>query len=52
MFFGRKVFGFSDKLDVINRWLSDLEDAERNKHLPALRRVPLPTEGTATERCG
>jgi hypothetical protein len=37
VFFGRKVFGFSDKLDVVNRWLSDLTDAEVNKRLPALR---------------
>jgi hypothetical protein len=39
-FFGRKVFGFTDKLDGVNRWLSDLTDAEVNKHLPALRAVP------------
>jgi hypothetical protein len=39
VFFGRKVFGFTDKLDVVNRWLSDLTDAEVNKHLPALRAV-------------
>jgi hypothetical protein len=40
VFFGRKVFGFTDKLDGVNRWLSDLTDAEVNKHLPALRAVP------------
>lgn len=41
VFFGRKVFGFTDKLDVVNRWLSDLTDAEMKKHLPALRAVPV-----------
>jgi hypothetical protein len=37
LFFGRKVFGFTDKLDVLNRWFSDLRDAEERKHLPRLR---------------
>lgn len=40
VFFGRKAFGFTDKLDVVNRWLSDLTDAEVNKRLPSLRSVP------------
>jgi len=35
-FFGRKVFGFTDNLDTLNRWLGDMIDAER-KHLAALR---------------
>jgi hypothetical protein len=35
-FWGRKTFGFTDILDTLNRWLSDMKDAER-KHLPQLR---------------
>jgi hypothetical protein len=35
-FWGRKAFGFTDILDTLNRWLSDMKDAERN-HLPQLR---------------
>ncbi|MBY3235268.1 hypothetical protein HFO17_12045 [Rhizobium laguerreae] len=27
----RKVFGFTDQLDSLNRWLPDLSDAERNQ---------------------
>ncbi len=27
----RKVFGFTDQLDSLNRWLPDLSDAERNR---------------------
>jgi hypothetical protein len=46
-FFGRSVFGFTDNLDGVNRWLSDMTDAERNR-LARLRlhpqyRVPPPT---------
>jgi hypothetical protein len=47
LFFGRKVFGFTDKLDVLNRWFSDLRDAEVRKHLPRLRQpagVTTPSE--------
>ena len=45
-FFGRTVFGFSDNLDGVNRWLSDMTDAER-RHLADFRlhpqhRVPPP----------
>jgi hypothetical protein len=47
-YFARKVFGFTDNLDGVNRWLSDLVDAEQNRRLARLRlhpahRVPLPT---------
>jgi len=38
-FFGRKVFGFTDNLDTLNRWLADMKDAEQ-KHLPRLRQIP------------
>jgi len=37
--FGKKVFGFTDNLDVVNRWLSDMTDAERNR-LARLRLNP------------
>lgn len=40
----RKVFGFTDQLDSLNRWLSDLRDAERNKRL-AQYRMPLDKSG-------
>lgn len=36
-FFGRKVFGFTDNLDVVNRWLPDFINAERVKRLARLR---------------
>lgn len=36
-FFGRKVFGFTDNLDVVNRWLPDFCDAEQTRGLAALR---------------
>lgn len=36
-FFGRKVFGFTDNLDVVNRWLPNFIDAERVKRLARLR---------------
>ena len=29
--FTKKVFGFTDNLDVVNRWLSDMTDAERRR---------------------
>lgn len=38
-FYGRKVFGFTDNLDTLNRWLYDMRDAER-KHLAGLRIEP------------
>jgi hypothetical protein len=37
-FYGRKVFGFTDNLDTLNRWFYDMRDAE-NKHLASLRRL-------------
>ena len=46
-FFGRKVFGFTDKLDVVNRWFADMQDAEGRRRLarfrvpPSMRRPPL-----------
>ena len=36
-FFGRKLFGFTDNLDVVNRWLPDFCDAEQTRRLAALR---------------
>jgi hypothetical protein len=36
-FFGQKVFGFTDNLDVANRWFPDLWNAERQLKLAALR---------------
>lgn len=40
VFFRRKVFGFSDNLDSINRWYSDMTDAESNLRLARFR-LPL-----------
>lgn len=34
---GKKIFGFTDKLDVINRWFHIEKDAEENKVLSSLR---------------
>lgn len=39
-YFARKVFGFTDNLDVVNRWMSDLVDAEQNRRLARLRLHP------------
>jgi hypothetical protein len=39
-FHARKVFGFSDNLDVLNRWLQDMTDAEQRLHLARLRLPP------------
>lgn len=36
-FFGRKVFGFTDNLDVVNRWLPNFMDAEGKLGLAGLR---------------
>ena len=36
-FFGRKVFGFTDNLDVVNRWLPNFFNAERDQRLARLR---------------
>lgn len=41
-FFGRKVFGFTDNLDVVNRWLPDFKNAEEVRRLARLRQ---PREG-------
>jgi hypothetical protein len=38
--FARKVFGFTDNLDGLNRWFSDLLDAEK-KRLARLRAPPV-----------
>ena len=46
-FSGRKIFGFTDNLDTLNRWLGDMADAER-KQLARLRQAA-PNE-TQTER--
>lgn len=39
-FHGRKVFGFTDNLDGLNRWFSDMVDADRNRRLARLRLHP------------
>lgn len=39
-FYGRKVFGFTDNLDSLNRWFSDMSDAEKKKRLARLRLHP------------
>ncbi len=45
-FYRKKVFGFSDNLDSINRWFSDMSDAERERlarlRLPLSQRQPPP----------
>ena len=48
-FFGRKTFGFTDILDTLNRWLSDMKDAERN-HLPSLRDTPTTISDSERDR--
>ncbi len=35
--YARKVFGFTDNLDGINRWYADLRDAEQVRGLARLR---------------
>lgn len=40
LFFGKKVFGFTDNLDGLNRWYSDMVDAEQKRHLAKLRLHP------------
>ena len=42
IFYRKKVFGFSDNLDSVNRWLSDMVDAETNLRLARLRSLPDP----------
>jgi hypothetical protein len=39
-FYARKVFGFTDNLDSLNRWYSDFSDAERNLRLARHRLHP------------
>lgn len=39
VFYARRVFGFSDNLDILNRWLADMSDAERQR-LARLRLHP------------
>lgn len=57
-FYTPKVFGFTDNLDVVNRWLSDMTDAERNclarlrlnpKHLNPLPN-PMPSDDELNRR--
>lgn len=48
-FYGRKWFGFSDNLDVLNRWMADLRDAEQVKRLARLRQVPEKRTGELIE---
>ena len=35
--YGQRMFAFTDKLDVINRWYQSMYDAESNKHLSQYR---------------
>ena len=39
-YFGKKVFGFSDNLDSVNRWFSNMKEAEEEKGLAQLRISP------------
>jgi len=39
-YFGRKLFAFTDNLDSLNRWMSDLIDAERDKRLARIGNWP------------
>lgn len=41
-FFGRKVFGFTDNLDSLNRWIADFVDADRNRRLSRFRATGVP----------
>jgi DEAD/DEAH box helicase/Helicase conserved C-terminal domain len=38
--YGRRIFAFTDKLDVINRWYHIELDAEKDKNLSQWRQVP------------
>lgn len=49
-FFRKKVFGFSDNLDSVNRWFSDMSDAESRLRLASLRQVPTPGTPEAIRR--
>ncbi|MBH56571.1 MAG: hypothetical protein CMJ82_05250 [Planctomycetaceae bacterium] len=44
--FTKKVFGFTDNMDVVNRWLSNMTDAERQRlaryRLHPKKRIPQP----------
>lgn len=51
-FFGRKVFAFTDNLDVLNRWFQNMTDAEMRKRLAALRRTELGERGSVRDRDG
>jgi hypothetical protein len=48
-YYRKKVFGFSDNLDSVNRWFSDMSDAE-SKRLASLRQLPLPAVPEAIRR--
>jgi Helicase conserved C-terminal domain len=39
-YFARRVFGFTDNLDSLNRWIADLRDAETNGRLARFRVPP------------
>lgn len=53
-FFRKKVFGFSDNLDSVNRWFSDMSDAEssnwRHPLLASLRDLPKGTQNAERRR--
>ena len=49
-FFRKKVFGFSDNLDSVNRWFSDMSDAESRLRLASLRQPPAPGTPEAIRR--
>lgn len=44
-----KVFGFTDNLDSLNRWYSNMRDAER-QHLARFRNIPVPIPDPPTLR--
>ena len=48
--YGQKIFAFSDKLDVLNRWYQTEQDAEINKNLSQYRLVIGRHTGDTTQK--
>jgi len=42
--YGQRIFGFTDKLDVINRWFFIMNDAEFRQRLSRYRRSDIPNQ--------
>ena len=51
-FFGRKVFGFTDNLDSLNRWMADFVDADRTRRLSRFRQTAGVTDILSRSREG